>query len=74
MYSHELYYIFFIILNLNINNSKIMGAPHVHCALTLKVNLCRVAVCVRLERQDGPLRLVKMGGDYPLVKGRVGVG
>jgi hypothetical protein len=28
IYSHELYYIFFVVLNLYINNINVMGAPH----------------------------------------------
>jgi hypothetical protein len=43
--TYELYYIFFVVLNLNTNNIKFTGAPH--CALTLKLNhehFSRVAV------------------------------
>jgi hypothetical protein len=37
IYSHELYYIFFVVLNLYINKSTSwVRAPH--CALTLKLN------------------------------------
>jgi hypothetical protein len=47
IYSHELYYIFFVVLNLNINNVNFTGASHY--ALTLKLNhehFCRVAVYI----------------------------
>jgi hypothetical protein len=36
IYSHKLYYIFFVVLNLSINNINVTGAPH--CALTSKLN------------------------------------